>query len=856
MNVKVECQHISAGVNRVVNGLDWGANGLVAFGAHNAVALFDVQTKRMCATLTGHTDKVTCVKWIPSRLSMPSAAATIGSWALLASGSSDSSTIIWGVQVKNGDCDWKQQARLMAGPLGAAEHLPDSGAERLRGHAAPITGVAVYEVPDGAPGSFLLASVGGDGRVVIWHCADLDDCTSHGNQEQWSLVQEITLGTAIQNCVDLTHIPGHPEWLVMALGGVDSSVRIMIKPPGKHFEHACILRGHENWVRGVSFVHTLRQDGSFELLLATAAQDRNVRVWSLVQQRTAATDADRKRAQTAFLTSFAHKLSFKAADMVLEASISAVLVGHEDWVHSVAWQPAAARRAGHRPPRLLTASMDRSMMLWDIDPATGLWMCTESVGDAGADALGYYGGVFSPDGTCILAHGYTGALHLWQRDDRAAARGTAPLVPVPSHSGHWGEVVDACWGVDGDCVVTASTDQTVRVTAAVDGRWYEIARPQVHGHNFTGVVSVPRRQRWDYMLASCSEEKVVRLFQAPSAFVRTLAHARGATAPEGLAELDGPLGAAVGALGLSNKAVFAGDAAAGEEAANGGGGGYEHGPDLAPRAAPSVLSGQPLEEALSQSTLWPETHKLYGHGNDVYTMAACPLGSCIVSACKAQSAASAQLFVWDCADADYRLCQQLPGHTLTATQLAFTRDGRFLLTVSRDRSFCVFRALHHGKDGEQPQYELVGRKERAHDRIIWTTAWSHDSRLLATGSRDKVLRLWSFDPSNPALPRSPAATFAGMPDAVTSVAFAPRRAGPSQDGHLLAVGCANGDLALWQVNGAQGAVSAETVWCARGSHRHCANVRAIRWNLMLDGSLKMATCGSDHALRIFSVSTG
>lgn len=28
----------------------------------------------------------------------------------------------------------------------------------------------------------------------------------------------------------------------------------------------------------------------------------------------------------------------------------------------------------------------------------GLWMSTESVGDAGSNALGYFGGVFSPDG--------------------------------------------------------------------------------------------------------------------------------------------------------------------------------------------------------------------------------------------------------------------------------------------------------------------------------------------------------------------------------------------------------------------------------------------------------------------------
>lgn len=45
----------------------------------------------------------------------------------------------------------------------------------------------------------------------------------------------------------------------------------------------------------------------------------------------------------------------------------------------------------------------------------GLWMSEESVGDAGPSNLGYFGGVWSPDGSAILAHGYTGALHLWRR---------------------------------------------------------------------------------------------------------------------------------------------------------------------------------------------------------------------------------------------------------------------------------------------------------------------------------------------------------------------------------------------------------------------------------------------------------
>ena len=51
---------------------------------------------------------------------------------------------------------------------------------------------------------------------------------------------------------------------------------------------------------------------------------------------------------------------------------------------------------------------------------------------------------------------------------------------VPGHAlgGHYGAVVDMCWGVDGSCLLTASTDQTCRITVQHEGTWSELARPQ------------------------------------------------------------------------------------------------------------------------------------------------------------------------------------------------------------------------------------------------------------------------------------------------------------------------------------------------------------------------------------------
>lgn len=66
----------------------------------------------------------------------------------------------------------------------------------------------------------------------------------------------------------------------------------------------------------------------------------------------------------------------------------------------------------------------------------------------------------------------------------------------PKHAvgGHYGAVVDMCWGVDGSCLLTASTDQTCRITTRSEGQWCQLARPQVgpiYPIQVTWVLSMP-----------------------------------------------------------------------------------------------------------------------------------------------------------------------------------------------------------------------------------------------------------------------------------------------------------------------------------------------------------------------------
>ena len=53
----------------------------------------------------------------------------------------------------------------------------------------------------------------------------------------------------------------------------------------------------------------------------------------------------------------------------MTVNMEALLVGHEDWVFSAAWQPQHGADA--EQPCLLSASMDRTMMLWRPEASSG-----------------------------------------------------------------------------------------------------------------------------------------------------------------------------------------------------------------------------------------------------------------------------------------------------------------------------------------------------------------------------------------------------------------------------------------------------------------------------------------------------
>ncbi len=128
--------------------------------------------------------------------------------------------------------------------------------------------------------------------------------------------------------------------------------------------------------------------------------------------------------------------------------------------------------------------MDKCLILWAPDEASGIWLERARMGEVGGQAAGYFGAVYTPDGRSILGQSFHGGLHLWTWDEEKHNWN-----PRPAPSGHFGAVEDLRWDPNGRYLISCSDDQTTRIFAPwrMNGEqwvsYHEIGRPQVHGHD-------------------------------------------------------------------------------------------------------------------------------------------------------------------------------------------------------------------------------------------------------------------------------------------------------------------------------------------------------------------------------------
>ncbi|KAJ0987588.1 hypothetical protein J5N97_005944 [Dioscorea zingiberensis] len=828
--VEAERLFIGAGCNRIVNNVSWGPSGLVAFGAHNAVAIFCPKSAQILTTLPGHKAVVNCTYWLPSCKDAYKVENVENHFLL--SGSVDGTILIRGFQIR--ERKWN-----------GAFQVPEAHKKSV----TCLTGILISQ------SVALFASASSDGSVYLWEViipsSFDDDC-------KITVLESLSVGPKPMVALSLAELAGDPGHIILAMGGLDNKIHIYSGDKTGKLALACQLKGHSDWIRSLDFsIPIWSDDEKNSLFLVSASQDRTIRIWKMVLHVSSAnTEVPYRKGDTG-LMSYIEGPIFMAGPTAYQVSLESLLVGHEDWVYSVEWQPPLPSRNGNvyqQPMSILSASMDKKMMIWRPEKTTGIWINEVTVGELSHSALGFYGGHWAPDGDSILANGYGGSFHLWKNTGIDYENWEPQRVP----SGHFSAVSDIVWSRSGEYLLSVSHDQTSRIFAPWRSKtytgnkivWHEIARPQVHGHDINCVVII--KGKGNHRFVSGADEKVARVFEAPLSFLKTLNHAilEETSSSGDLHEHVQILGANMSALGLSQKPIYVN---ASNETSRMVHKDETDSLETIPDAVPVVLTEPPLEEQLAWHTLWPESHKLYGHGNELFSLCCDHEGKLVASSCKAQSPSVAEIWLWEVGS--WKAVGRLQSHSLTVTQLEFSYDDSFLLAVSRDRQFSLFSII---KSGENVSYQLVAKHE-AHKRIIWACSWNPFGNEFATGSRDKTVKIWTIQGDSSV---KQLVTLPPFRDSVTALSWT--GCDRSKNSGLLAIGMDNGLIELWHLSGGRipGRQTELTPFIAEPAMRldpflcHVSTVHRLAWRSPDADNLKtmqLASCGADHCVRVFEV---
>lgn len=328
------------------------------------------------------------------------------------------------------------------------------------------------------------------------------------------------------------------------------------------------------------------------------------------------------------------------------------------------------------------------------------------------------------------------------------------------------------------------------------------------------------------MFASGAEEKVVRIFTAPSNFKKYLTQIAYTDDFENIVAE----GANVPALGLTNKAIF----------------------DTEVKRNENCLKNEdynPLtEEELMQDTLWPELQKLYGHGYEIFSMSARYDGLLLATACRSTSPEHSTIILWD--TKIWSQIQKLSSHQLTVTQLSFSPNGKYLLSVSRDRRWSLFEC-------NENLYDLVAcssKRDNLHSRIIWCCAWSHDSLYFVTGSRDGKIGIWD-ETVKEVKTIVPLTSLDVQNQSVTALSFAPLKI---EEYYILAVGYETGHIEVYKLI----LRTEDCLWkkyiMYNTSQAHHLTVKRLAFRPQDNNQcnkLQLASCGSDHTVKIYNIDT-
>ncbi|CAI4062794.1 Elongator subunit ELP2 SKDI_07G4520 [Saccharomyces kudriavzevii IFO 1802] len=760
------------------------AKKIVAFGAGKTIALWnpiEPNNQGVYATLKGHEAEVTCVRFIPESQFMVSA-------------SEDHHVKIW----KFTDYSHLQCVQTI-------EHYSK-------------TIVALTALPN-------LISVGcADGTITLWRQDTQND--------QFSLAHKFTIkrGFFYPLCLSLSKVQENKY--LLAIGGTNTHVFIasfVLDNAGiENCQIVAELEGHEDWVKSLAFRH---QETPGDYLLCSGSQDRYIRLWR-IRANDLIDDSEEDSKKLTLLSNKQYKFNIDD-ELRVGINFEALIMGHDDWISSLQWHESRLQ--------LLAATADTSLMVWEPDETSGIWVCGLRLGEisskGASTATGSSGGFwsclwFTHEGMdFFLTNGKTGSWRMWGTKDNIICDQRLGI------SGATKDVTDVAWSPTGEYLLATSLDQTTRLFAPwvydVSGKkreiatWHEFSRPQIHGYDMVCVEPIT-----DTRFVSGGDEKILRSFDLPKGVAGILQKFVGLQFGK---EDELPESATVPVLGLSNKA--------GEDDS------YEdddddeddsnNTPDVIDPL--SLLECPPMEDQLQRHLLWPEVEKLYGHGFEITCLDISPDQKLIASACRSNNVQNAVIRIFS-AENWLEIKPSLPFHSLTITRLKFSKDGKFLLSVCRDRKWALWE-----RNMEDDTFELRYKNEKPHTRIVWDADWapSQFGNVFVTASRDKTVKVWRHqkEPTDDYVME----TSIRHSKAVTAVSVHDTMVG---DKILISVGLENGDIYIYSYTSGNFDLIAQL----KDDITPADKVTRLRWShSRRNGKFYLGVGSSDLSTRIYSL---
>ena len=519
----INCELICANTNTTLHCLDYNIHyNCLAYGSHNLIHINNPSEVKTYLTLKGHSKRVNVLKFIDNQ-------KKVGNKLIeLLSGGADGKIIHW--ENLNSDKKaifnykyWKKAKEYFCSELIKNKDISEENIPSINVlETLYISNIEKY---------FCIFSSNG---ILDLFYFDLD-------LNEYKLFSSLDFTKNLQDTISLCII--NDNYLMMLTGGYDKKINVYtvmrIKTMNQELQNRSMnsikavefctsLTGHENDIRDISIVSNELFDNVNSIFFCSCSQDTFIRVWNVTKlEKNELTDMannintlksnsiyDEYKSKTSYVIKVPLHDSEKNLSKFeyYNITLDSVLSGHEDVVSSVKWGQCDNNFI------ILSSSLDFSIGIWVFNKKYNIWDKKYSLGEMIGNKHAFFYATFLNSYKEVLAYSFHGSIYLWKMNENEQYE-AKPVI-----HGHFNEVTDIRWDPTFNMLFSCSHDETTRIFSYWEENktWNEINRPQVHGYPINSLACVNLGKNNLCKIISASEEKVLRMFNAPFNLIKFL----------------------------------------------------------------------------------------------------------------------------------------------------------------------------------------------------------------------------------------------------------------------------------------------------------------------------------------------